>query len=47
MAGSGGSEVRMRDGFRHRGRDATRLEAFVDAAFAFSVTRASASGPIA
>ena len=38
MAGSGGSEVRMRDGFRHRGREVTRLEAFVDAAFAFSVT---------
>ncbi|HJR72414.1 MAG TPA: TMEM175 family protein [Luteimonas sp.] len=29
---------RTRDGFRHRGREVTRLEAFVDAAFAFSVT---------
>ena len=28
----------MRDGFRHRGRDITRLEVFVDAAFAFAVT---------
>ncbi len=28
----------MRDGFRNRGGQATRLEAFVDAAFAFSVT---------
>ncbi|MDZ3824608.1 MAG: TMEM175 family protein [Pseudoxanthomonas sp.] len=26
------------DGFRHRGREMTRLEAFVDAAFAFAVT---------
>jgi hypothetical protein len=29
---------RLRDGFRHRGRDITRLEVFVDAAFAFAVT---------
>lgn len=29
---------RLRDGFRHRGREVTRLEAFVDAAFAFAVT---------
>lgn len=29
---------RTRGGFRHRGREVTRLEAFVDAAFAFSVT---------
>lgn len=33
-----GDLPRMRDGFRHRGRETTRLEAFVDAAFAFSVT---------
>ncbi len=29
---------RMGDGFVHRGRQVTRLEAFVDAAFAFAVT---------
>lgn len=29
---------RMADGFVHRGRNVTRLEAFVDAAFAFAVT---------
>lgn len=29
---------RLRSGFRHRGRSTTRLEAFVDAAFAFAVT---------
>jgi uncharacterized membrane protein len=29
---------RLRSGFRHRGRSVTRLEAFVDAAFAFAVT---------
>lgn len=29
---------RLRSGFRHRGRNTTRLEAFVDAAFAFAVT---------
>lgn len=29
---------RMADGFLHRGRQVTRLEAFVDAAFAFAVT---------
>src|SRR3546814_19817903 len=28
----------MADGFVHRGRQVTRLEAFVDAAFAFAVT---------
>lgn len=33
-----GDLPRTRDGFRHRGREVTRLEAFVDAAFAFSVT---------
>lgn len=32
------SEARRRDGFRDRGRDITRLEVFVDAAFAFAVT---------
>lgn len=32
------SMERMSDGFRHRGRDITRLEVFVDAAFAFAVT---------
>jgi uncharacterized membrane protein len=31
-------DQRLRDGFRHRGRDITRLEVFVDAAFAFAVT---------
>ncbi|GAA3925400.1 TMEM175 family protein [Luteimonas lutimaris] len=31
-------EPRMADGFVHRGRNVTRLEAFVDAAFAFAVT---------
>lgn len=32
-------ELRLRpDGFRERGRDVTRLEAFVDAAFAFALT---------
>src|SRR5690606_676829 len=31
-------ETRMGDGFVHRGRNVTRLEAFVDAAFAFAVT---------
>ena len=30
--------ARRPDGFRHRGRDITRLEVFVDAAFAFAVT---------
>ena len=30
--------VRMSDGFRERGAQVTRLEAFVDAAFAFAVT---------
>ncbi len=29
---------RLRSGFRHRGHSTTRLEAFVDAAFAFAVT---------
>jgi uncharacterized membrane protein len=29
---------RMADGFRHRGASVTRLEAFVDAAFAFALT---------
>jgi len=29
---------RLRDGFRYRGREVTRLEVFVDAAFAFAVT---------
>src|SRR3546814_7073413 len=29
---------RMADGFVHRGRQVTRLETFVDAAFAFAVT---------
>ena len=29
---------RLRSGFRHRGGNTTRLEAFVDAAFAFAVT---------
>lgn len=29
---------RLRDGFRYRGKDVTRLEVFVDAAFAFAVT---------
>lgn len=29
---------RLRNGMRHRGRSTTRLEAFVDAAFAFAVT---------
>ena len=29
---------RRHDGFRERGRNVTRLEAFVDAAFAFAVT---------
>lgn len=29
---------RLRDGFRHRGKEVTRLEVFVDAAFAFAVT---------
>jgi hypothetical protein len=44
MGGTGGrygmdqDEQRLRDGFRHRGRDITRLEVFVDAAFAFAVT---------
>lgn len=32
------TQPRMKDGFLHRGRQVTRLEAFVDAAFAFSVT---------
>ena len=32
------NDARMRDGFRNRGRDITRLEVFVDAAFAFAVT---------
>ena len=32
------SVPRMADGFLHRGRQVTRLEAFVDAAFAFAVT---------
>ena len=35
---TGASAPRMDDGFVHRGRQVTRLEAFVDAAFAFSVT---------
>jgi len=39
MSGSGDArELRMADGFVHRGRSVTRLEAFVDAAFAFAVT---------
>lgn len=39
MSGPGGTQApRMADGFLHRGRQVTRLEAFVDAAFAFSVT---------
>ncbi|MDN5782506.1 MAG: TMEM175 family protein [Luteimonas sp.] len=39
MSESGGAHVpRMADGFMHRGRQVTRLEAFVDAAFAFAVT---------
>jgi uncharacterized membrane protein len=37
-AGEGGSPPRMKDGFVHRGQQVTRLEAFVDAAFAFAVT---------
>lgn len=32
------AEPRLPDGFRHRGSQVTRLEAFVDAAFAFAVT---------
>jgi len=38
IEGENGALPRTRDGFRHRGREVTRLEAFVDAAFAFSVT---------
>lgn len=38
IEGESGGLPRTRDGFRHRGREVTRLEAFVDAAFAFSVT---------
>ena len=39
MSGGGETRVpRMADGFVHRGRQVTRLEAFVDAAFAFAVT---------
>ncbi len=34
----GAPPPRMQDGFVHRGRQVTRLEAFVDAAFAFAVT---------
>lgn len=36
--------VRMSDGFRERGAQVTRLEAFVDAAFAFSLTFLVISG---
>ena len=35
---SKGNELRMADGFRKRGTEVTRVEAFVDAAFAFAVT---------
>src|SRR5690606_19332830 len=39
VSGGGGTQgPRMADGFVHRGRQVTRLEAFVDAAFAFAVT---------
>ncbi len=38
IPGDGAAAPRMKDGFVHRGRQVTRLEAFVDAAFAFAVT---------
>lgn len=38
MADAAATGPRMKDGFLHRGQQVTRLEAFVDAAFAFSVT---------
>lgn len=38
IPGADAAMPRMKDGFVHRGRQVTRLEAFVDAAFAFAVT---------